>query len=163
MIRLKGKHIVRAILGIVGVAFILGVVKMMVKAVALAFNKYEYGSGDTDSTKGYDISGDEGAPDVIPPFTVVPAMSTLEMLNEVNERRRLFTSYILSRFDRTALESDPAFPYMQELAEYLSVPFEIRTAKMELNKVFPATLAKAVEQLVNGDVWTEAMDGPAVR
>lgn len=157
MISTKVKKIVLAILGIVGVAFVVGAVRMMVKAVSLAFDKYEYESGDVDSTNGYDIRRD--APDreapTVPPFTVVPP--------SYDERRRLFTSYILSRFDRTALESDPAFPYMQELAVYLSVPFEIRTAKMELNKVFPATLAKAVEQLVTGDVWTEAMDGPAVR
>jgi len=153
-IKKVGKRAVLAILGIVGVAFVVGVVKMLFKAVSLAFDKYEYGSGDAASTKGYDISGGDEAPTVAP-FTVVPP--------SYDERRRLFTSYILSRFDRTALESDPAFPYMEELAVYLSVPFEIRTAKIELNKVFPAPLAKAVEQLVTGDVWTEAMDGPAVR
>jgi len=158
MIRSKVKHIGLGILGIVGVAFIVGVVKMMIKAVSLAVRKYEYGSGDTastnNSTDGF-ISHDLEAADVVPPFTVVPP--------SYSERCRLFTSYILSRFDRVALESDPAFPYVEELAVYLAVPLEIRTAKIELNKVFPAPLAKAVEQLVTGDVWTETMDGPAVR
>jgi len=145
------KKIVKAV-EIVGIIlFMTGLVRQVHEQWVKMFGEGDVPTNQAESLLTVGLIHSEEEDSLLPPTPFVSA----------DGRARIFTSYILSRFQGTALDNDPASPYIMPLAEYLHIPLEIRTAKNELNKAFPPELARAVEQLITGDVWTEAMDGPA--
>jgi len=138
---LKIKQIGRVALTVLGILFILDVIRQ----VWQLYRQRAVLEAEEDSLYAGPIADD------------------IPTILGVNERRYLFASYILSRVEKTTFGVDAAGLYVESLATDLAVPLEIRTAKMELNKAFPPTLARAVEEMLTGDVWTEAMEGPAAR
>lgn len=74
----------------------------------------------------------------------------------IGAKRKAFCSYILSRLKEVALESDPAFPWLEDLASELGVPLDIRVAQGLVHTSFTPKLARGVEELLTGEVWSEA-------
>lgn len=73
-------------------------------------------------------------------------------------RRTAFCTYILSRLERMATDGDPVFDKLEELAESMGVPLEIRVAQALVHATFPPALAKAVELVLTGEAWNESGD-----
>jgi len=67
-----------------------------------------------------------------------------------------FASYILSRANGTLFDTDSLLDELEPIAKYLGVPLEIRTAKSDLHRAFPADMANAIEKILTGHPWTEA-------
>lgn len=71
-----------------------------------------------------------------------------------------FSSYILSRTKSASFDTDTVNDYLEELATVMGVPLDIRTAKIKVHEVFPPRLASAIERILTGEEWSEAVSTP---
>lgn len=97
---------------------------------------------------------------VVKPVVATPPRIVITTVDEVNSRRKVFCNYILARYKGCSMGTDPTFIHLDELAAYLDVGLDIKTARDTIHQKYPHLLAHAVECIFTGEPWTEAAYQP---